>query len=79
MEKLQVIGISGSFPGPIVNVTTNWNVVINVRNHLDEPLLVTWYATDCFFFLSLDSFSPFLKKIVTLALCIQVGINYVKR
>ncbi|XP_078169571.1 monocopper oxidase-like protein SKU5 [Carex rostrata] len=40
--KQQVIGISGSFPGPIVNVTTNWNVVINVRNHLDEPLLVTW-------------------------------------
>ncbi|XP_008235896.1 PREDICTED: monocopper oxidase-like protein SKU5 [Prunus mume] len=38
----QVIGINGEFPGPILNVTTNWNVVINVKNHLDEPLLLTW-------------------------------------
>jgi Multicopper oxidase len=47
MEKLQVIGVAGSFPGPIVNVTTNWNVVVNVRNHLDEPLLFTWYGLYC--------------------------------
>ncbi|KAF6144291.1 hypothetical protein GIB67_024518 [Kingdonia uniflora] len=40
--KQQVIGINGQFPGPILNVTTNWNVVINVKNHLDEPLLLTW-------------------------------------
>ncbi|KAI4329913.1 hypothetical protein MLD38_028245 [Melastoma candidum] len=40
--KQQVIGINGQFPGPILNVTTNWNVVINVRNDLDEPLLLTW-------------------------------------
>ncbi|KAL5562217.1 hypothetical protein UlMin_031964 [Ulmus minor] len=40
--KQKVIGINGQFPGPILNVTTNWNVVVNVRNHLDEPLLITW-------------------------------------
>jgi FtsP/CotA-like multicopper oxidase with cupredoxin domain len=37
-----VIGINGQFPGPPLNVTTNWNVVVNVRNALDEPLLLTW-------------------------------------
>ncbi|CAN1782542.1 Monocopper oxidase-like protein SKU5 [Linum perenne] len=41
-HKQQVIGINGQFPGPILNVTTNWNVVVNVKNHLDEPLLLTW-------------------------------------
>ncbi|KAK1289243.1 Monocopper oxidase-like protein SKU5 [Acorus calamus] len=40
--KQQVIAINGQFPGPIVNVTTNWNVVVNVHNNLDEPFLVTW-------------------------------------
>ncbi|KAJ8899492.1 hypothetical protein K2173_018466 [Erythroxylum novogranatense] len=28
--------------GPVLNLTTNWNVVINVKNNLDEPLLFTW-------------------------------------
>ncbi|XP_028765398.1 monocopper oxidase-like protein SKU5 [Neltuma alba] len=40
--KQKVIGINGQFPGPVVNVTTNWNVVVNVKNDLDEPLLLTW-------------------------------------
>ncbi|XP_040993783.1 monocopper oxidase-like protein SKU5 [Juglans microcarpa x Juglans regia] len=40
--KQRVIGINGHFPGPILNVTTNWNVVVNVKNNLDEPLLLTW-------------------------------------
>lgn len=40
--KQKVIGINGQFPGPILNVTTNWNVVVNVKNDLDEPLLITW-------------------------------------
>lgn len=40
--KQQVIAINGQFPGPILNVTTNWNVVVNVKNDLDEPLLITW-------------------------------------
>ncbi|KAL7241832.1 hypothetical protein ACSBR1_014423 [Camellia fascicularis] len=39
----QVIAINGHFPGPIINVTTNNNVVVNVRNKLDEDLLMTWY------------------------------------
>ncbi|GAY51662.1 hypothetical protein CUMW_135920 [Citrus unshiu] len=41
-DKQQVIGINGQFPGPILNVTTNWNVVVNAKNDLDEPLLLTW-------------------------------------
>ncbi|KAM3683604.1 hypothetical protein ACJW31_12G161000 [Castanea mollissima] len=40
--KQKVIGINGQFPGPILNVTTNWNVVVNVKNGLDEPFLLTW-------------------------------------
>ncbi|KAJ8429856.1 hypothetical protein Cgig2_011854 [Carnegiea gigantea] len=38
----QVIAINGKFPGPTINVTTNNNVVVNVRNKLDENLLITW-------------------------------------
>ncbi|GFZ01937.1 cupredoxin superfamily protein [Actinidia rufa] len=38
----QVIAINGHFPGPPINVTTNNNVVVNVRNKLDEELLMTW-------------------------------------
>ncbi|RAL43384.1 hypothetical protein DM860_012525 [Cuscuta australis] len=38
----KVIGVNGQFPGPIINLTTNWNVVANVKNNLDEPLLITW-------------------------------------
>ncbi|XP_023550916.1 monocopper oxidase-like protein SKU5 [Cucurbita pepo subsp. pepo] len=38
----QVIAINGKFPGPPINVTTNNNVVINVRNKLDESLLMHW-------------------------------------
>ncbi|KAE8038081.1 hypothetical protein FH972_010625 [Carpinus fangiana] len=40
--KQRVIAINGQFPGPTLNVTTNWNVVVNVKNDLDEPLLLTW-------------------------------------
>ncbi|KAK1374736.1 monocopper oxidase-like protein SKU5 [Heracleum sosnowskyi] len=38
----QVIAINGKFPGPVINVTTNNNVEVNVRNKLDEELLMTW-------------------------------------
>lgn len=38
----QVIAINDKFPGPTINVTTNYNVVVNVRNKLDESLLITW-------------------------------------
>ncbi|KAG9149295.1 hypothetical protein Leryth_003268 [Lithospermum erythrorhizon] len=38
----QVIAINGKFPGPTINVTTNNNVVVNVRNKLDEHLLLHW-------------------------------------
>ncbi|XP_010442654.1 PREDICTED: monocopper oxidase-like protein SKS2 [Camelina sativa] len=38
----QVIAVNGKFPGPVINATTNYNVDVNVINHLDEPLLLTW-------------------------------------
>ncbi|KAI4383647.1 hypothetical protein MLD38_009458 [Melastoma candidum] len=38
----QAILINGQFPGPNINSTSNNNVVINVFNNLDEPLLFTW-------------------------------------
>ncbi|KAL7146523.1 hypothetical protein ABFS83_06G046700 [Erythranthe nasuta] len=38
----QVIAVNGKFPGPVLNVTTNYNVVVDVRNKLDEDLLITW-------------------------------------
>ncbi|KAL1822829.1 hypothetical protein ACET3Z_009607 [Daucus carota] len=38
----QVIAVNGNFPGPTINVTTNENVFVNVRNKLDENALVTW-------------------------------------
>ncbi|CAI8595811.1 unnamed protein product [Vicia faba] len=38
----QVIAVNGKFPGPVINVTTNNNVVVNVFNQLDEELLITW-------------------------------------
>ncbi|KAL8171060.1 hypothetical protein V2J09_022864 [Rumex salicifolius] len=38
----QVIAINGKFPGAPINVTTNNNVIVNVRNKLDESLLITW-------------------------------------
>ncbi|CAH8384653.1 unnamed protein product [Eruca vesicaria subsp. sativa] len=38
----QVIAVNGQFPGPLLNATTNYNVVVRVSNHLDESLLLTW-------------------------------------
>ncbi|XP_059450220.1 monocopper oxidase-like protein SKS1 [Corylus avellana] len=38
----QVIAINEKFPGPVINSTTNYNVVVNVWNDLDEDLLMTW-------------------------------------
>ncbi|XWS38524.1 hypothetical protein CRYUN_Cryun19dG0138600 [Craigia yunnanensis] len=38
----QVIAINNKFPGPTINATTNNNVVVNVRNKLDESLLIHW-------------------------------------
>ncbi|XP_010271560.1 PREDICTED: monocopper oxidase-like protein SKU5 [Nelumbo nucifera] len=38
----QVIVINDQFPGPVLNVTTNDVVNVNVLNKLTEPLLFTW-------------------------------------
>ncbi|CAL0328051.1 unnamed protein product [Lupinus luteus] len=38
----QVILINGQFPGPNINSTSNNNVVVNVFNNLDEPVLFHW-------------------------------------
>ncbi|XP_078446165.1 monocopper oxidase-like protein SKU5 [Wolffia australiana] len=40
--KQEVISINGQFPGPVVNITTNNNVAVNVLNDLDEPVLISW-------------------------------------
>nr|GLL18833.1 L-ascorbate oxidase homolog [Ipomoea trifida] len=38
----QVILINGQFPGPTLNLVTNDNVILNLINKLDQPLLLTW-------------------------------------
>ncbi|XP_052154932.1 L-ascorbate oxidase homolog [Oryza glaberrima] len=38
----KVILINGEFPGPRINCSSNNNIVVNVFNQLDEPLLFTW-------------------------------------
>lgn len=38
----QVIAVNGKFPGSTLNVTTNYNVVVNVKNELNENALITW-------------------------------------
>ena len=38
----QVILINGEFPGPRINCSSNNNIVVNVFNQLDQPLLFTW-------------------------------------
>ncbi|KAL9240383.1 hypothetical protein vseg_014609 [Gypsophila vaccaria] len=38
----QVIVVNDSFPGPLIEVSTNVNLVIDVKNKLDEDLLVNW-------------------------------------
>ncbi|KAL0459847.1 UNVERIFIED_CONTAM: L-ascorbate oxidase [Sesamum latifolium] len=38
----QGILINGQFPGPIINCTSNNNILVNVFNQLDEPFLLTW-------------------------------------
>ncbi|KAJ8752863.1 hypothetical protein K2173_008598 [Erythroxylum novogranatense] len=38
----QVIAVGGKFPGPVINVTTNFNVLINLHNELNEDFLMTW-------------------------------------
>lgn len=51
----QVILINGQFPGPNLNTTTNNNIVLNVFNQLDEPLLFTWYVSLIYFSFSITS------------------------
>lgn len=38
----QGILINGQFPGPTLECVTNDNIIINVVNKLDEPILITW-------------------------------------
>ncbi|PKA51823.1 L-ascorbate oxidase like [Apostasia shenzhenica] len=38
----QAILINGQFPGPVINCTSNNNIVVNVFNYLDEPFLLSW-------------------------------------
>ncbi|XP_078168290.1 L-ascorbate oxidase homolog [Carex rostrata] len=38
----KVIMINNQFPGPVINCSSNNNIVINVFNNLDEPFLFSW-------------------------------------
>ncbi|XP_020596266.1 L-ascorbate oxidase homolog [Phalaenopsis equestris] len=38
----KVIMINNQFPGPVINCTSNNNIVVNVFNQLDEPFLLSW-------------------------------------
>lgn len=40
----KMILINGEFPGPTINCTSNNNIIVNVFNQIDKPLLFTWYA-----------------------------------
>ncbi|KAK3162282.1 hypothetical protein QOZ80_1BG0087720 [Eleusine coracana subsp. coracana] len=40
----KVILINDMFPGPTINCTSNNNIVVNVFNMLDQPLLFTWHG-----------------------------------
>uniref|UniRef100_A0A0D9V743 L-ascorbate oxidase n=1 Tax=Leersia perrieri TaxID=77586 RepID=A0A0D9V743_9ORYZ len=40
----KVILINDAFPGPTINCSSNNNIVINVFNELDQPLLFTWHG-----------------------------------
>ncbi|XP_057747992.1 L-ascorbate oxidase homolog [Arachis stenosperma] len=40
----QAILINNLFPGPEINCSSNNNIVVNVFNNLDEPLLFTWHG-----------------------------------
>lgn len=41
--RQQGILINGQFPGPVIDSTTNDNLIINVFNNLPEPFLLSWY------------------------------------
>ncbi|RZS00704.1 hypothetical protein BHM03_00030462, partial [Ensete ventricosum] len=43
-HDVQVIVINDRLPGPLLNVTTNNVVSVNVFNNLDDPFLLTWYV-----------------------------------
>ena len=36
--------INDAFPGPTINCTSNNNIIVNVFNQIDKPLLFTWYV-----------------------------------
>ncbi|KMZ65188.1 laccase 11 [Zostera marina] len=40
--RQQGIFINGQFPGPVIDSTTNDNLIINVFNNLPEPFLLSW-------------------------------------
>ncbi|VAH65334.1 unnamed protein product [Triticum turgidum subsp. durum] len=40
----KMILINGEFPGPTINCTSNNNIIVNVFNQLDQPLLFTWHG-----------------------------------
>lgn len=75
---MQVIAVNGNFPGPVINVTTNNHVSVNVHNDLDEDLLITWLVLlfHCIFF-ALFSFCSYACNLTNLRLngCSRPGVQ----
>ncbi|KAE8787908.1 L-ascorbate oxidase-like protein [Hordeum vulgare] len=40
----KMILINGEFPGPTINCTSNNNIIVNIFNQIDKPLLFTWHG-----------------------------------
>ncbi|RYR65149.1 hypothetical protein Ahy_A03g011128 [Arachis hypogaea] len=40
----EVILINNQFSGPEINCSSNNNIIVNVFNNIDEPLLFTWHG-----------------------------------
>ncbi|KAE8793865.1 L-ascorbate oxidase-like protein [Hordeum vulgare] len=67
----KMILIKGEFPDPTINCTSNNNIIVNVFNEIDKPLLFTWQhkkkhqhgSKMCVFVAGLDNMD-YLKRIV---------------
>ncbi|KAI5013160.1 hypothetical protein ZWY2020_028114 [Hordeum vulgare] len=58
----KMILINGEFPGPTINCTSNNNIIVNVFNEIDKPLLFTCYAFLPSCYPCIDSFVPLQAK-----------------
>lgn len=74
INRLQVVAVNERFPGPVINSTTNNNVVVNVRNDLDEDLLMTWSVSAQYHFVSALFFSQKFYHEFVFGVLINLGL-----